>query len=80
MFAIRAISAIRSSALPARRTLATTVGRSVQDAQTVSAPASHSYLRGLLDADDADAPWHQNPIEMVSREVQAPSYGAHESW
>ncbi|KAJ1805038.1 hypothetical protein LPJ77_004445, partial [Coemansia sp. RSA 2523] len=50
------------------------------DAQTVSAPASHSYLRGLLDADDADAPWHQNPIEMVSREVQTPSYGAHESW
>ncbi|KAJ1770898.1 inositol hexakisphosphate and diphosphoinositol-pentakisphosphate kinase [Coemansia sp. RSA 1843] len=28
----------------------------------------HSYLQDLLEADDANAPWHQSPVEMVSRE------------
>ncbi|KAJ2347675.1 hypothetical protein IWW50_006793 [Coemansia erecta] len=78
MFAVRAFTVFRASAQPARRALATAVNR--QDAHAASTQDNHTYLRGLLDSDDADAPWHQNPVEMVSREVQAPSFGAHESW
>lgn len=32
-----------------------------------------SYLQNLLKDDDADAPWHRTPINMVSREVQQTS-------
>ncbi|KAJ2570607.1 hypothetical protein IW140_002279 [Coemansia sp. RSA 1813] len=39
----------------------------------------HSYLQDLLEADDANAPWHQSPVEMVSREVQSLS-SVHKSW
>ncbi|KAJ2775324.1 hypothetical protein IWQ56_000100 [Coemansia nantahalensis] len=45
-----------------------------------AAPQQHSYLKGLLAEDDADAPWHQAPVEMVSREVQAAEPSSHESW
>ncbi|KAJ2382734.1 hypothetical protein H4S02_005610 [Coemansia sp. RSA 2611] len=81
MFAVRAFTVYRASVQPARRALATAVGRSVQDSDASALDSTkHTYLRGLLDADDADAPWHQSPVEMVSREVQAPSHGVHETW
>ncbi|KAJ2743829.1 hypothetical protein GGI20_003442 [Coemansia sp. BCRC 34301] len=38
-----------------------------------------AYLQDLLKADDADAPWNQTPIEMVSREVQASTFD-HTTW
>ncbi|KAJ2897338.1 hypothetical protein IWW38_001753 [Coemansia aciculifera] len=37
------------------------------------------YLQDLLKADDAEAPWNQTPIEMVSREVQS-STSDHSTW
>ncbi|KAJ2852502.1 hypothetical protein IWW36_000130 [Coemansia brasiliensis] len=79
MFAIRSFSAFRASVQPARRALATAIGRSAQDEPSFET-TKHTYLKGLLDADDADAPWHQSPVEMVSREVQTPSHGVHETW
>ncbi|KAJ2653423.1 inositol hexakisphosphate and diphosphoinositol-pentakisphosphate kinase [Coemansia sp. RSA 1250] len=78
MFAIRSFTAFRASVQPARRALATAVGRSTQDESFET--TKHTYLKGLLDADDAEAPWHQSPVEMVSREVQTPSNGVHETW
>ncbi|KAJ2607786.1 hypothetical protein H4S08_004703 [Coemansia sp. RSA 1365] len=41
----------------------------------------HTYLKGLLDEDDADAPWHRESVDVVNREVQDPSHlSVHESW
>ncbi|KAJ2003060.1 inositol hexakisphosphate and diphosphoinositol-pentakisphosphate kinase [Coemansia thaxteri] len=39
-----------------------------------------SYLRDLLKADDANAPWHQTPVEMVSREVSQAMHSPHKAW
>ncbi|KAJ2504935.1 hypothetical protein GGF44_004577 [Coemansia sp. RSA 1694] len=38
-----------------------------------------AYLQDLLKADDAEAPWNQTPIEMVSREVQVSNFD-HTTW
>ncbi|KAJ2158099.1 hypothetical protein GGF46_004034 [Coemansia sp. RSA 552] len=83
MFSIRAITAsIRTPAVMSRRALATTVERASCDRSEPVATVSekHSYLKALLSEDDAEALWHQSPVEMVSREVQAAAEPVHKSW
>ncbi|KAJ1727334.1 inositol hexakisphosphate and diphosphoinositol-pentakisphosphate kinase, partial [Coemansia biformis] len=81
MLSIRALSVARSSACGMWRRALTTRVAGTRDAGSAHEPAAQhqSYLKGLLSEDDAGAPWHQAPIEMVSREVQAPKPSAHES-
>ncbi|KAJ2761029.1 hypothetical protein H4S06_001419 [Coemansia sp. BCRC 34490] len=78
--------ALISSTVISRRAISSTskCGQLEPESAYESAPSSihkqqHSYLQDLLDADDANAPWHQSPVEMVSREVQSLS-SVHKSW
>ncbi|KAJ2692395.1 hypothetical protein H4R19_006160 [Coemansia spiralis] len=82
MISIRAFSAARTSARASWQRAMATRFAGKRDAGSAHETASpqHSYLKGLLAEDDADAPWHQAPVEMVSREVQASGPPSHESW
>ncbi|KAJ2707471.1 hypothetical protein FB645_000647 [Coemansia sp. IMI 203386] len=92
MFSVRAmrIVSFRTPALTqlsSRRALATAAMRAQQAqsaAQSTSSAyeitAAHSvYLQNLLKEDDSEAAWNQQPVEMVSREVQSLS-SDHETW
>ncbi|KAJ2674149.1 hypothetical protein GGI25_004442 [Coemansia spiralis] len=70
-------SASQGPSLSIARRAMSTAGRGAPEQQPDAEPST--YLLDLLKADDADAPWHQAPVEMVSREVQSLS-SAHKSW
>ncbi|KAJ2797165.1 hypothetical protein H4R20_005286, partial [Coemansia guatemalensis] len=89
MISARIFSVYRTSLQQTtRRTLATGYVQQVSAAAMSHSAGSayeprspgHTYLKGLLDEDDADAPWHKENVDMVNREVQDPSHSsAHES-
>ncbi|KAJ2776335.1 hypothetical protein H4R18_005720 [Coemansia javaensis] len=83
ILSVRALAAVsrRASMHSAwRRGLATQPARDTAGSAYEPPAHTQSYLKGLLAEDDADAPWHQAPVEMVSREVQAHAPLVHESW
>ncbi|KAJ2080862.1 hypothetical protein H4R24_002778 [Coemansia sp. RSA 988] len=90
MISARIFSVYRSTLQQTtRRTLATGYVQQMRTAAMSHSAGSayeprtpgHTYLKSLLDEDDADAPWHRESVDMVSREVQDPSHSSvHESW
>ncbi|KAJ2721417.1 hypothetical protein GGI07_003982 [Coemansia sp. Benny D115] len=62
----------RSGSLASRRALTVSAVRRNSDAAAHESPsfAQATYLQGLLKEDDAQAPWNQPQVNMVSREVQ----------
>ncbi|KAJ2547513.1 hypothetical protein EV175_005195, partial [Coemansia sp. RSA 1933] len=75
-FALRVAPAVKQQLLAStmvspRRSISTTGVSGKNEAETAVHEQHHSYLQDLLDEDDANAPWHQTPVEMVSREVQS---------